>query len=96
VPGVDVQPRGRRRLIAQAGIGSRNRATSEASVWASACSAAAAAAVSSTTRAVQELDAVTQRNAALVEETAAAAAALQAEAQTLASEVARFRLPMPA
>ena len=52
--------------------------------------------VSQTACAVQKLDAVTQRNAALVEETAAAAAALRAEAQALASEVARFRLQLPA
>ena len=52
--------------------------------------------VSQTACAVQKLDAVTQRNAALVDETAAAAAALRAEAQALASEVARIRLPLPA
>lgn len=44
-------------------------------------------------QAVQELDRMTQQNAALVEETAAAAAAMQNQAQTLASEVARFILP---
>ncbi len=44
-------------------------------------------------QAVQELDRMTQQNAALVEETAAAAAAMQNQAQTLASEVARFVLP---
>ncbi|MCP5269709.1 MAG: cache domain-containing protein [Burkholderiaceae bacterium] len=43
--------------------------------------------------AVQELDRMTQQNAALVEETAAAAAAMQDQARTLADEVARFRLP---
>jgi len=44
-------------------------------------------------QAVQELDRMTQQNAALVEETAAAAAAMQSQAQTLATEVARFILP---
>ena len=42
---------------------------------------------------VQELDRMTQQNAALVEETAAAASAMQHQAQTLAKEVARFILP---
>lgn len=44
-------------------------------------------------QAVQELDRMTQQNAALVEETAAAATAMQNQAQTLVSEVARFVLP---
>jgi methyl-accepting chemotaxis protein len=43
--------------------------------------------------AVQDLDRMTQQNAALVEETAAAAAAMQDQARTLADAVARFRLP---
>jgi methyl-accepting chemotaxis protein len=43
--------------------------------------------------AVQDLDRVTQQNAALVEQTSAAASALRDQAQTLADEVARFRLP---
>jgi methyl-accepting chemotaxis protein len=43
--------------------------------------------------AVQELDRMTQQNAALVEQTAAAAAAMRDQAQTLADEVARFRMP---
>lgn len=43
--------------------------------------------------AVQELDKATQQNAALVEQTAAAAAAMKQQAETLASEVARFVLP---
>jgi len=43
--------------------------------------------------AVQELDQATQQNAAMVEETAAAAAALRDQAQGLAAEVARFKLP---
>jgi len=42
---------------------------------------------------VQELDRVTQQNAALVEETAAASAALKDQAVSLAGEVARFKLP---
>jgi len=49
--------------------------------------------VSQTTQAVNELDNVTQQNAALVEETAAAAATLQEQAHALAAEVARFQLP---
>ena len=43
--------------------------------------------------AVQELDRMTQQNAALVEETAAAASAMQNQANHLAEEVARFKLP---
>ena len=42
---------------------------------------------------VQELDRMTQQNAALVEETAAAASAMQGQAHQLAQEVARFKLP---
>ena len=45
------------------------------------------------TEAVQELDRMTQQNAALVEETAAAAASMQDQAHHLAEEVARFKLP---
>ena len=51
--------------------------------------------VSQTSQAVQELDNVTQQNAALVEETAAAAASLSDQARALAAEVARFKLPGP-
>ena len=43
--------------------------------------------------AIQELDRMTQQNAALVEETAAASAAMRDQAQHLADQVARFRLP---
>ena len=43
--------------------------------------------------AVQHLDNATQQNAALVEHTAAAAGTLKGQAQGLADEVARFRLP---
>src|SRR5690606_8632324 len=43
-------------------------------------------------RAVQGLDDLTQQNAAMVEETAAAAAAMNDLADTLAIEVARFKL----
>lgn len=43
--------------------------------------------------AVNELDRMTQQNAALVEETAAAAAALNDSAIGLANEVSRFKLP---
>jgi len=42
---------------------------------------------------VQELDQMTQQNAALVEQTAAASAAMQDQAQALAREVQRFRMP---
>jgi methyl-accepting chemotaxis protein len=44
-------------------------------------------------QAVNELDRVTQQNAALVEQTAAAAAAMKDQAHALADEVARFKLP---
>ena len=43
--------------------------------------------------AVQELDHMTQQNAALVEETAAAALAMQNQARHLVEDVARFKLP---
>jgi len=43
--------------------------------------------------AVNDLDHSTQQNAALVEETAAAATAMRSQAQSLAGEVARFKLP---
>jgi methyl-accepting chemotaxis protein len=43
--------------------------------------------------AVQDLDRMTQQNAALVEQTAAAASSLQSQAIDLASQVAKFRLP---
>ena len=49
--------------------------------------------VTQTTQAVQDLDGVTQQNAALVQQTAAAAQALAAQADALAAQVARFRLP---
>jgi len=51
------------------------------------------AGVAQSAKAVQEIDIVTQRNAALVEETAAAAGTLKDRALGLASEVARFKLP---
>ena len=44
-------------------------------------------------QAVQELDRMTQQNAALVEQTAAAATAMKDQAHTLAEEVARFKMP---
>ncbi len=49
--------------------------------------------VGQTTQAVQDLDSMTQQNAALVEQSAAAAASLKEQALKLADEVARFRLP---
>jgi methyl-accepting chemotaxis protein len=42
---------------------------------------------------VQDLDRMTQQNAALVEQTAAAAGTLKDQAQGLAADVARFKLP---
>ena len=44
-------------------------------------------------QAVQELDKMTQQNAALVEESAASAAAMKELAEALVAEVARFRMP---
>ncbi len=44
-------------------------------------------------QAVNELDQMTQQNAALVEQTAAAAASMRDQAHALAGQVARFRLP---
>ena len=49
--------------------------------------------VSQIGQAVNELDRMTQQNAALVEQTAAAAAAMKDQAQSLAHEVDRFKLP---
>ncbi|OYT99710.1 MAG: hypothetical protein CFE40_05350 [Burkholderiales bacterium PBB1] len=51
------------------------------------------AGVSSVGASVQQLDRMTQQNAALVEETAAAAASLRDQAVELAEEVATFKLP---
>jgi len=45
-------------------------------------------------QAVQDLDRMTQQNAALVEQTAAAASAMKDQAHTLADEVARFKTPV--
>ncbi len=53
------------------------------------------AGVSQSARSVQELDQVTQQNAALVEQTAAAAGVLRDRARALAGEVSQFRLPPP-
>jgi methyl-accepting chemotaxis protein len=44
-------------------------------------------------QAVQELDRMTQQNAALVEQTASAAAAMNDQALALGKEIARFRIP---
>jgi len=44
-------------------------------------------------QAVTELDRMTQQNAALVEQTAGAAGTMKTQAESLAGEVARFRLP---
>jgi methyl-accepting chemotaxis protein len=43
--------------------------------------------------AVQDLDRMTQQNATLVEQTAAASGAMKSQAEALAAQVARFRLP---
>jgi methyl-accepting chemotaxis protein len=51
------------------------------------------AGVGAVTASVQELDRMTQANAALVEETAAAGSALRDQAIGLASQVSKFRLP---
>ncbi len=51
------------------------------------------AGVSQVGAAVQDLDRMTQQNAALVEQTAAAASSLRDQAVDLASEVAKFKLP---
>lgn len=48
--------------------------------------------VQQSTQAIQAMDAVTQQNAALVEETAAAAAAMKEQAEVLAAEVAAFQI----
>jgi methyl-accepting chemotaxis protein len=50
--------------------------------------------VSQVGSAVNELDRMTQQNAALVEQTAAAASALKDQAIGLAGEVDKFRLPV--
>jgi methyl-accepting chemotaxis protein len=65
-----------RELLAEVAVGAREQT----------------AGVSQSARAVQELDTVTQQNAALVEQTAAAASSLQERAHSLANEVARFKL----
>ncbi|MCA0242655.1 MAG: methyl-accepting chemotaxis protein [Proteobacteria bacterium] len=49
--------------------------------------------VSQVGQAVQDIDRMTQQNAALVEQTAAAAAAMKDQARSLTLEVERFRLP---
>ncbi|MDP1901809.1 MAG: methyl-accepting chemotaxis protein [Rubrivivax sp.] len=49
--------------------------------------------IAQSAQAVQDLDRVTQQNAALVEQTAAAAGSLKDQAVLLAGEVAQFRLP---
>ncbi len=48
--------------------------------------------VAQTVQAIQQLDATTQQNAALVEQTSAAADALEQQANRLMEEIARFRL----
>ncbi|WP_234413694.1 methyl-accepting chemotaxis protein [Ideonella sp. A 288] len=49
--------------------------------------------VTQTTRAVQDMDTMTQQNAALVEQTAAAADSLKGQAESLARMVSQFKLP---
>jgi len=55
-----------------------------------------ASGVAQTAQAVQQLDAMTQRNAALVELTAASAASLKQQAVELSRKVANFKLPQGA
>jgi methyl-accepting chemotaxis protein len=64
-------------LLGEVAIGAREQSTGVAQVG----------------QAVQELDRMTQQNAALVDDTAASAAAMRELAQKLAEEVARFTLP---
>lgn len=59
----------------------------------STAAAEQSAGVSMVGASVQELDRMTQQNAALVEETAAAASSLKDQAVGLAEEVAAFKLP---
>jgi len=66
-----------RALLAEVSVGAREQSTG----------------VAASTKAVQELDTVTQQNAALVEQTAAAASSLKDQALNLASGVAQFKLP---
>jgi methyl-accepting chemotaxis protein len=54
------------------------------------------AGVAQSAHAVQQLDAVTQRNASLAGSTAGAAGTLQQQAQALSAEVAQFQLPATA
>ncbi|WP_110400426.1 methyl-accepting chemotaxis protein [Sphaerotilus hippei] len=48
--------------------------------------------VAQTTQAIHQLDDMTQQNAALVEQTAAAASSMKSQAESLAAEVARFKV----
>ncbi len=57
------------------------------------CASEQAAGIGATTRAVQNLDNMTQQNAALVEQTAAAASSLKDQAHQLAQHVAKFKMP---
>jgi methyl-accepting chemotaxis protein len=66
-----------RELLAEVAIGAREQTTG----------------IAQSSKAVQELDTVTQQNAALVEQTAAAAGSLNDQAHDLAAEVAAFKLP---
>ncbi len=66
-----------RELLAEVGVAAREQTSG----------------IAQSAKAVQELDTVTQQNAALVEQTAAAAGSLNDQAQGLAAEVAAFRLP---
>jgi methyl-accepting chemotaxis protein len=51
------------------------------------------AGIAQSAKAMQEMDTVTQQNAALVEQTAAAAGSLNDQALGLAGEVSQFKLP---
>ena len=66
-----------RELLAEVAVGAREQTTG----------------IAQSAKAVQEMDTVTQQNAALVEQTAAASASLTDQAHSLAGEVAQFKLP---
>jgi len=66
-----------RELLAEVAVGAKEQTTG----------------IAQSARAVQEMDTMTQQNAALVEQTAAAASSLNDQAVGLAGEVAQFKLP---
>ena len=66
-----------RELLAEVAVGAKEQTTG----------------IAQSSKAIQEMDTVTQQNAALVEQTAAAASSLNDQAVDLADEVAQFKLP---